>query len=181
MSELTQERLKELLNYDPDTGIFTNKVTRGTTAREGDIAGSSDKDGYVVITINYKSYKAHRLVFLYVDGYLPENDVDHKDQIPWHNWQDNLRESSKQCNGRNCKLNKKNTSSITGVSWDIDNKKWLAQITIMYKHKKLGRYNQFHNAVCARLAAEQCLNWAECDLNSPAYKYVQTHIIKKEK
>ena len=90
---LTQERLHEVLNYDPDTGIFTWKerpietfktVGAGNTWNTryaGTVAGSKDKDGYIVVRIGGKRYFAHRLAFLYVHGYMPEQEIDHDNQV----------------------------------------------------------------------------------------------------
>ena len=61
MTALTQERLKEVLNYDPDTGCFTCKVKRGTL-KAGDIAGCVHRDGYVKIKVDYMSFQAHRVL-----------------------------------------------------------------------------------------------------------------------
>ncbi len=81
---ITQQRLKELLIYDPDSGHFINKVSRGRGGKIGAIAGSPDKDGYIIIGIDRKSYKAHRLAFLYMEGYMPTK-VDHDNRIPYDN------------------------------------------------------------------------------------------------
>ena len=170
--KLTQKRLKELLHYDPLTGIPTWKADRQCVG-VGDIAGSKDKDGYIVIKVDYKSYKAHRLAWLYVYGYFPENDLDHIDRIKHHNWISNLRETSKQCNARNTGNPKDNNSGVKGVGWRRANKKWQVRININQKLKYLGYYKSFCEAVCTRLAAEQCLDWVNCDSSSPAYQYVQ--------
>lgn len=78
---LTQEKLKKLLNYNPDTGDFIWKIDRGK-AMEGDIAGYIDKHtGYRIIVINRKRYKASRLVFLYMQGQFPSDKVKHKNNI----------------------------------------------------------------------------------------------------
>jgi len=176
MPKLTQAKLKELLHYDQETGIFTRKVTAKHNAKRDDIAGWENKGGYLCISIDNKTYIASRLAWLYEFGYFPENEIDHKDKISHHNWIDNLRELSHQCNSRNCGNPKNNTSSVKGVVWDKPKQKWRVQIIINKKCKNIGRYKSFDNAVCARLAAEQCLNWSNCDSSSPAYQYVKNHI-----
>lgn len=109
-------------------------------------------------------------------GYWPENDIDHKDKIKHHNCIRNLRETSRQCNMRNMGNRKDNTSGVKGIHWDKLNKKWKTQISINRKRKTLGYYKDFDNAVCARLAGEQCVGWEGCDSNSPAYQYVKENI-----
>jgi len=171
MSKLTQKELKELLHYNPKTGIFTWKTTRGRFATVGVKAGSKIHR-YIRIKIKYISYRAHRLAFLYMKGYIPEYGVDHKDRIRHHNWWNNLRETTQQCNIRNTGNYKTNTSGVKGVSWDKNSKKWYASIMINQKTKNLGYYNNIMEAACHRLAAEQCVDWAGCDSSSPAYQYV---------
>lgn len=75
---ISQKELKQILDYDKETGIFTNKIYRKGINGVGDIAGSN-LYGYVRITINRKSYPAHCLAWLYVYGYFP----DHKDRIKY--------------------------------------------------------------------------------------------------
>ena len=171
MPNLTQERLKELLNYDPDTGVFT-WLKSYERVKRGDIAGSYDTKKYRVIKINGKKYLSHRLAWLYVYGYFPENGIDHIDRTPFHNWISNLREVSMSCNRRNTGNSTTNTSGVKGVYWFRPTKKWAANIKVNGNSFFLGYYKSFDNAVCARLAGEQCLDWSNCDSNSPSYKYV---------
>ena len=86
MSEkiISQEELKRILHYCPETGVFTNRVARGSQAIKGAISGSIEVHKYRTIKINYRIYKAHRLAFLYMTGELPEypeTEVDHINQL----------------------------------------------------------------------------------------------------
>jgi len=173
MPKLTYNLIHEILYYNKFTGYFFWKINLKNGIHIGDVAGYKDKEGYIVIGIDGKTYKAHRLAWLYVHGYMPELEIDHRDQIPWHNWIENLRETSNQCNIRNTGNPKCNTSGVKGVYWYKASNKWKASITVNLSLKFLGYYKHFHNAVCARLAAEQCLDWEGCDTNSPAYQYVK--------
>lgn len=178
MRKVTHKELKRLLDYDSLTGVFKwkNLNSKAKNIKIGDVAGSKNKRGYIQIAVNGKTYYAHRLAWFYVYGYFPENRIDHKDQVKYHNWIKNLREASSQCNMRNSGNHKNNTSGVKGVGWDKKLNKWTAQITNNKKSKRLGYYNNFDDAVCARLAGEQCLNWSNCDSNSPAYQYVKENI-----
>lgn len=91
MTGLTAERLRELFFYDPIVGTFIRKRTIVHNALIGDFAGSPDKHGYLTIRIDGKSYKAHRLAWLYVHGIWPDGDLDHKNRIKSHNALGNLR------------------------------------------------------------------------------------------
>ena len=174
--EITQKELKRQLKYNSKTGIFTWKIQKSNRIKIGDIAGTKHKKGYIQISLD-KIYKAHRLAWLYEYGYLPENGLDHKDRINYHNWISNLREASKQCNARNTGNPKDNTSGVKGVSWNKQYNKWRTVIGINQKQIHIGNFNDFNEAVCYRLAAEQCINWSGCDSSSPAYKYVKENII----
>jgi len=171
------EKLKTILSYNHETGIFIWKIPKPGGIKVGDIAGTLRTDGYIQIEADRKLYYAHRLAWFFKYGYSPENNIDHIDRIKHHNWISNLREVSNQCNARNCGNFINNTSGVKGVSWDKNRGKWFAHVAINNKPKNLGEYFSFSNAVCARLAAEQCLDWEGCDSNSPAYQYVQKNIL----
>lgn len=172
---LTQERLKELLNYDSKTGIFTRKSS-GKGIRKNSVAGSKRPDGYVITSIKGKMCFAHRLAWLYVYGYMPEHEIDHINRITDDNRIENLREVSHQCNMRNTGNRKDNTSGVKGIVWAKHANKWHVQIKVNRKNKHLGIYTDFDEAVCVRLAAEQCVGWSGCDDKSPAYQYVKNNI-----
>jgi hypothetical protein len=142
----------------------------------GDSAEYRSGTGYIQIRIDKKLYYAHRLAWLYVYGYFPENNIDHIDHKGYHNWIGNLREVSTQCNARNTGNFKHNSSGVKGVTWYPWVKKWAARIKINGKIRHLGLYEDFTEAVCTRLAAEQCLNWQKCDSTSPAYQYVRKQL-----
>lgn len=72
---VTQDRLKELFTYDPDTGLFTRTIGRKGVAA-GSIAGTVLLNGYIKISIDHKQYLAHRLAWIYVNGYAPDS-IDH--------------------------------------------------------------------------------------------------------
>jgi len=171
--EITYDELHKTLYYNREIGIFVWIIKRTGSGGIGSIAGCLGLDGYIRIAINGRLYLASRLAWLYVYGYFPENIIDHKDRIKHHNWIDNMRETSKQCNAINTGNPTNNTSGVKGVYWEPRRNKWNASVKINQKKKYLGSYKDFDNAVCARLAAEQCSNWSNCDSNSPAFQYVQ--------
>ena len=74
---LTQTQLKALLDYDQNTGIFTNRVSRRGHAKAGQQAGSKMPAGYITIQVARHKEYAHRLAFLWMTGSLPSEDVDH--------------------------------------------------------------------------------------------------------
>ena len=177
---ITQEELHNVLIYNKLTGhfywLYDNK-RNGIKASTK--AGTINSDGYIMITIDCKLYYAHRLAWLYTYGYFPEHQIDHINKIKHDNKIENLRESNHSCNARNTKTYITNTSGVKGVVFDKRNQKWKAQIVVNYKAISLGRFVDFDEAVCLRLAAEQCLNWHTCDTDSSAYRYVKEHISGK--
>ena len=101
-SLLTLDYLKQLLNYDPLTGIFTWVVSRNRRVKIGQIAGYLNSPIlHRRIEIDGKSYGAHRLAWLYVYGYFPCGVVDHIDGNPSNNKITNLRECTQGENSRN--------------------------------------------------------------------------------
>jgi len=102
---LTQSQLKEILTYNPDTGIFTWLVASNGRIRVGDIAGTTD-NGYVRIMIERTKYRAHRLAWLYVHGESPKEQIDHINHIRDDNRINNLRCVSCHENFKNMTMQK---------------------------------------------------------------------------
>ncbi len=98
MPELTASRLRELLHYDPETGIFRWKVNRGGPMRKGDIAGTRMKIGYIAICVDQILYYGHRLAHLYVTGEWPKDEIDHRDLNKSNNAWLNLRPANSSQN-----------------------------------------------------------------------------------
>lgn len=130
---LTQERLKELLHYDPETGIFKwkfrdNVRANWNTRYAGTVAGCLDHYGHTVTSIDDVKYRASRLAWLYVTGEWPENEVDHWDLDKSNNRFHNLREASHGQNAHNRPKPSTNTSGFKGASLHKPTQKWMAQI-----------------------------------------------------
>jgi hypothetical protein len=98
---VTQELLKERYNYDPLTGLFTNRYRINSNAYEGEVAGWYDRQGYLTIAVMGKQHRAHRLAWLYHYGCWPTNDIDHINQIKDDNRIANLRDVTKSLNHLN--------------------------------------------------------------------------------
>jgi hypothetical protein len=137
---ITQAELKEVLEYNPDTGVFIRVKSNSPSVKVGDVAGTYDYKGYIAIKINYKLYKAHRLAWLYMRGKFPEKCIDHINHIKDDNRWTNLREATNSQNNSNRVKQKNNKSGYKGVIWKKKNKKWQATITYMNKIIYLGLY-----------------------------------------
>jgi hypothetical protein len=157
VTELTQETLKQLLSYDPETGIFRWLFT-DRKAVTGAIAGClrpDPKNPYWLISLFGKSYCAHRLAWLYMTGAFPADQTDHINQIKHDNRFVNLREVNTSVNAMNRKLPAHNTSGCIGVNWHKRNKRWQAKITVNRKTLFLGYFRKLENAIKARKEAEK--------------------------
>lgn len=152
---LTVERLKEVLHYDPASGVFMWLVD-GRKALKGTVAGSPNDKGYIHIQIDGVLYKASRLAFLYMTGLWPTRFVDHKSTDKLDNRWGNLREATRQQNSHNVGLRKDSTSGVRGVSFKKRSGAWAAYITVpeTKRRKWLGEFRSKDDAVTARTSAE---------------------------
>jgi len=167
---LTQERLKELLHYEPDTGLFTWLKSNNNRIKIGNPAGSIYANGYLNIRIDGKVYSAHRLSFLYIRGELPKLHVDHIDGNPSNNRWNNLRECSISENHQNRVANSNSTSKYIGVSWRLPTNKWMAQIQVNGKVNYLGYFDT------PELASKAYEDFAKNYHGKFYYKYGQQEI-----
>ena len=145
---ITQDRLKEVLTYDPDTGIFTsNKSSKYCNKSFGDRVGTVHKTkGYRYLTIDRKTYREQRMAFLYMTGALPTGQVDHINQIKDDNRWSNLRDVSSAENCWNRPKYANNRSGYTGVVWNKKCNKWQVLCRSKGVQKFLGLFDDVHKA-----------------------------------
>ena len=98
---LTQKRLKEVLSYCQSSGMFIWENPKSNRVVKGDTAGAKDHYGYIVIRIDGVLYKAHRLVWLYVHGAMPDGNLDHINRVKDDNRVSNLRVANQSQNMSN--------------------------------------------------------------------------------
>lgn len=160
---LTHARLLELLRYDSESGAFTRiGAARPQSAHNigkpvGTVkAGERDNGGgYLIISVDGRPYRAHRLAWFYMTGEWPKDDVDHRDTNRLNNRWSNLRAATRSQNIANCRTPKDNTSGIKGVTFDKTRQKWRAQIGIgkcekgYWYTKGLGRFDTKEQAAAA--------------------------------
>ena len=151
---LTQERLKDLFNYNPETGVFKRLVSASLNTKAGQIAGSANGKGYLRIMVDGKQHKSHRLAWLYVYGEFPSDQVDHINGVKDDNRLTNLRAVTNAENSKNVKMRISNTSGTMGVYWDKPRGKWRAQIKANGKNKYLGIFKDISEAIAVRKKAE---------------------------
>jgi len=161
---VTAEELRQLLHYDPLTGDFTWRVTRGRSAKAGALAGHDcgvrSEKRRVVIGLNGRLYRAGRLAWLYMTGQWPETLVDHKDgDYRNHRWL-NLRDVDNTTNVENqrraARSNK--SSGLLGVTWNKERGAWQAQIKVKRKTTVLGFDQDPHKAQRLYIEAKRRLH-----------------------
>lgn len=162
--------LREIWDYNPETGKFTWKIRfigGGRKINPGDEAGGICQ-GYVQLTYDGISYRAHRLAWYWQTGELPPKgyEVDHKNKIRHHNEWDNLRVVTAGGNNINSSPRSDNTSGVRGVFKQGNS--WFARIYVAKKLIHLGSYKTFEEAVAARKQAETKF-WNNEPI-SPVYK-----------
>lgn len=149
---ITQDYLKEYLNYDPETGIFKwIKVKFKSQINLGQVAGFITSQGYRIIRMKSRNYLAHRLAWLYMTGEWPENYIDHINHIKDDNRFINLRKATNQENQFNAKLSIKNKSGYKGVCFHKRHNVFIAQAAYNKKTHFLGYYNSADMAYQAYL------------------------------
>jgi hypothetical protein len=126
---LTRDYVKSILNYDPDTGEFTWKISPKFNVNIGDKAGGNH-NGYCRVSIKNKKYLTHRLAWLYVYGEFPDTHLDHINGDRGDCRISNLRKANYITNGYNRARPKNNTSGIKGVVWDKSANKWKVSIGV---------------------------------------------------
>jgi hypothetical protein len=155
---ITQAELKQLVNYDPITGVFTlAKHRHGTTRKIGDVLGSVTKVGYLETGINRKRYYLHRLAYLYMTGKFPKDKIDHKNRNKADNSWDNLRCVTQQENMENNILPRKHGSlGYRGVH--RYGNKFRAKIVHKGKQIHLGAFDTAEEVAKAYLKAKPLIH-----------------------
>lgn len=146
---LDHVRLTSILDYRPETGVFTWK----TGHRAGMRAGSVDKmAGYEQIGIGGKLFRSHRLAWLYVHGAFPVHQIDHINGNRADNRIQNLRDASADTNNQNRKgANKNNGSGLLGAHFDARTGRYMASIMKNRKQIFIGRFDTAEQAHAAHL------------------------------
>lgn len=152
---LTQQRLRELVDYNPETGVFlwrsnTSKYPAQSLKREGKLASTVNGHGYNLLYLDGEKFYASRLAWLYMTGRWPDAYIDHENQARADDRWVNLREATPSDNSQNRKLPSNNTSGCRGVI--PQNGGWIVRVTVRGKVHYGGTFRNFDDAVIAREA-----------------------------
>ena len=153
---VSAQRLREVLHYCPETGVFTWRVST-SNVKGGDVAGYKRPDGRIDIRVLDGLHKAHRLAWLYVHGAWPAGQIDHIDGCPSNNALANLRDVSPSVNQQNQRRPRShNTQGFLGVS--RNGKGWMARIVVDGKVRHLGTFQTPESAHIAYLETKRRLH-----------------------
>ena len=156
---LTQARLKELLHYEPGTGVFTWKPghVSGWATKKSRDAGY-DFDGYRRIKIDKKNYLCHRLAWLWIHGEFPSGVLDHINGEKSDNRIENLRKAIGGQNIMNVQRKLNNTSGHKGVFWKKSIEKWQVAVGANGKQHHIGYFLDKEDAINAAISARNRLH-----------------------
>ena len=160
MTELTAEIVRELLDYNPETGDFYWKYRdvkwfnsqRACNSWNTKYAGNKTfclyRNKYLGVVIFHKKRLAHRIAWLYVHGEWPDGQIDHINNVRDDNRIINLRVVTANQNQHNQKRAQRDnkSSGLLGVTFNKANKNWVANIHIKGKQKHIGCYDCKHEA-----------------------------------
>jgi hypothetical protein len=172
MVTVSAENLRELLDYDPETGALTWKSRsliwfnseRARSVWNSRYAGKpafgkTNKEGYFRGSLLGKRYQAHRVAWAIHYGKWPEKQIDHINGDRADNRIANLRDVSRAQNQKNMRLSSANTSGVSGIYWCSNAKQWRAVITSDGKRHHLGYFHSMSEAISARKSAEKRHNF----------------------
>lgn len=139
-----------------ENDVLYNKVDRGGGAAPGGVAGYVNAKGYLQVTVDFKGYYVHRIIYEMRHGKIPDGmQVDHIDHNKTNNADENHRLVTCRQNQMNRPMQKNNTSGSTGVTFDKRRGKWQARININGVNKHLGYFTDIEEAIKSRRDAEE--------------------------
>ena len=150
------ERIREVFDYGPETGVLTRKKATGSRSRLGPCQGLG-KVGYYVAALDGTLYYVHRLIWAHQTGEWPDV-IDHKDRDKTNNRWSNLRSVTDSANKHNWPMQNNNTSGVAGVWLHKQSGKWAAEIKVSGKKRYLGLFADINSAAAARAAAKRAMH-----------------------
>ena len=154
---ISAEELRELVDYDPDSGVFTRRKRTSSSTRIGDVVGNVNAGGYIEMSVGGKRSYGHRLAFLWMTGEIPPV-VDHINGVRSDNRWINLRAADAALNAENRRNRPRGANPLLGVSWHRGAQKWTCCIQVRGTYKYLGLFVDPEEAHQVYLAAKRELH-----------------------
>lgn len=151
----TQARLKELFDYDPDTGLVTRRTTVNNKAKIGERLARKTTGGYIQVSVDRRLYALHRLIWMWVYGEYPQDHIDHINRVRDDNRLSNLRVVTHAENMLNKAVYSSNWTGTPGVTWYSRGSKWVARISAKGRRMHLGYFPSMEAAKEAYLKAKE--------------------------
>lgn len=146
---ISQEELRRLFDYNPETGVLSRLVKTGRNCSLGPVSSTPNNNGYILVRVGGRKHSAHRIIWAWMTGVRPDIDIDHRDLNKANNKWSNLRLATRSQNQANCNLPANNTSGKKGVSYCSKRMKFQAQIRVDDRLIFLGRFGKLEHAAAA--------------------------------
>lgn len=135
------DHLRQLLHYDPETGVVTWLKSTTNSVKAGRPVGNINAGGYIELRVAGHRTYAHRIAWALAHGTWP-NQIDHINGDRSDNRLCNLRHADFYTNARNRRRSQSvNKSGFKGVCFDKSRNKWIAQIEANHIKYHLGRFD----------------------------------------
>lgn len=150
INHIDVEKVRELLDYNAETGVITWRNNWKGGVKAGDVAGYKHHTGYLMMGFMGKYVQMHRIAWCHYYGEQPKECIDHINCDRTDNRVANLRQASYNDNNKNASIRKDNTSGYKGVSWDASKGKWVASVMHNKKTYRVGSFSDPEAAYEAR-------------------------------
>lgn len=159
--QITAEEARAHLAYNPITGEFA--WISSAQGRKSAV-GTKTNQGYILVTINRKHCRAHRLAWLMVHGEMPPKgmDIDHANGDRADNRLCNLRLATRSQNANNAKLSSRNSTGVKGVFWYAKFNRYQVNFTADKRRVYLGLFKTLEEATAVIKAARESLHGEFC-------------------
>jgi hypothetical protein len=173
LAGLDAEYIRSLLNYDQQSGVLrwrsrTDIPKHLNNRHAGTEAGWIDRKGYIQIQIDGRSYFAHRIIWVWMTGAWPKDQIDHKNGKRGDNSWHNLREANNTQNAQNSKMRSFNSSGFKGVSRHRETGKWCSEIRAANVRTYLGSFDTPEEAYAVYCRAAERMHGEFARIHDPA-------------